>query len=290
MIHSMTGFGKAEGLITNKKISILLKSLNSKQFDLIAKLPHSFKEKELDFRKSLSSSLGRGKVELILNLESQNESTDLKINTEVFSAYHKQLKTLAGDLGEKDTDLMSTISRLPDVIESKEETLSEEEWGQIEAIIETATKRLIDYRANEGRSLEDDLKGRIAAIQALLEQIPSYEAERITNVRERLMKNLNESGQKESINKERFEQELTYYLDKFDISEEKVRLESHCNYFLECMELEEKQGKKLGFISQEIGREINTLGSKSNHLEMQKIVVQMKDELEKIKEQVLNIC
>ena len=289
MIYSMTGFGKAEGQVSDKKITIQLKSLNSKQFDLIAKLPNGFKEKEIDFRKKISASLERGKIELLLNYESIGKN-DYRINEKVFTGYYQQLKSLSKKLNEDTDELVAAVSRFPEVIESIEEDLSEEAWNKIDKILEDAIDQLIDFRRTEGKSLEKDLCGRINAILSLLDKIPSYERERIDIVKERLLKNLEDAGQKDNYNKERFEQELVYYLEKFDISEEKVRLASHCEYFLQCLKNEKSQGKKLGFISQEIGREINTLGSKSNHLEMQKLVVQMKDELEKIKEQVLNVC
>ena len=282
--------GKAEGFVSNKKIIIQLKSLNSKQFDLIVKLPNGFRERELDFRKQLSSSLGRGKVELILQCESNGENGSFSINENAFTNYYNQLSQLVRNLGEEHVDLVSTISRFPEVIENKEQEMTEEEWNQVGTVLEAAIDQLIQFRTSEGKSLEADLKKRIEAIKALLKKVIPLEEGRIINVKERLLKNLEDAGQRDNMNHERFEQELIYYLDKFDISEEKVRLESHCNYFLECLEKETNQGKKLGFISQEIGREINTLGSKSNHLEMQKLVVQMKEELEKIKEQVLNVC
>lgn len=289
MIHSMTGFGKAEGIVGGKKISVQLKSLNSKQADISIKLPNGFKEKELSYRKLLSDLIGRGKTELYFSYENQAESGAYKINAQVYKNYYQQLKQIHEELGENLSDLVSSISRLPDVIVNEEEELSDEEWRQVEQIIQAATESLIEFRKAEGKSLYNDLKSHIDNILSLLEKALAYEGERIEIVKERLNKNLEDAGQKERIDQDRFEQEMIYYLEKYDISEEKVRLRTHCNYFIESMDASAGQGKKLGFICQEIGREINTLGSKANHAEMQQLVVQMKDELEKIKEQVLNV-
>ncbi len=289
MIHSMTGFGKAEGFISNKKIIIQLKSLNSKQSDVIIKLPNSFREKELAYRKQLSDALGRGKIEMMLNYENQGENSNYVINEQVFNSYYRQLKDLSEKFGETQRDLISTITRMPDVIKSEEENLSENDWNEIENILGAAITELIKFRKTEGESLQTDLNQHIERILELLKAIITFEDERIVTVRNRLLKNFEEVGQSAKVDQDRFEQELIYYLEKYDISEEKVRLETHCNYFMDCMNKEDEQGKKLGFISQEIGREINTLGSKANHAEMQKLVVEMKDELEKIKEQVLNV-
>tara|TARA_R110000868_G_scaffold186810_3_gene429284 strand:+ start:131 stop:991 length:861 start_codon:yes stop_codon:yes gene_type:complete len=285
----MTGFGKAEGFISNKKIIIQLKSLNSKQSDVIIKLPNSFREKELAYRKQLSDALGRGKIEMMLNYENQGENSNYVINEQVFNSYYRQLKDLSEKFGETQRDLISTITRMPDVIKSEEENLSENDWNEIENILGAAITELIKFRKTEGESLQTDLNQHIERILELLKAIITFEDERIVTVRNRLLKNFEEVGQSAKVDQDRFEQELIYYLEKYDISEEKVRLETHCNYFMDCMNKEDEQGKKLGFISQEIGREINTLGSKANHAEMQKLVVEMKDELEKIKEQVLNV-
>ncbi|MEX2379456.1 MAG: YicC/YloC family endoribonuclease [Vicingaceae bacterium] len=289
MIHSMTGFGKAEGEVGGKKIVVQLKSLNSKQSDINIKLPNGFKEKELRYRKLISDLLGRGKVELFLSYENQAESGAFTINAEAYKSYYRQLKNIHQELNEELSDLVSSISRLPDVIVNEEESFSDKEWAQTEEILKQAAAELIDFRKAEGESLHKDLKSHVTNILNLLQDALKYENERIETVKERLNKNLEEAGQKEKVDQDRFEQEMIYYIEKYDISEEKVRLQTHCNYFIETMGAAAGQGKKLGFIGQEIGREINTLGSKANHAEMQQLVVQMKDELEKIKEQVLNV-
>lgn len=289
MIHSMTGFGKAEGEVSGKKIVVQLKSLNSKQSDINIKLPNGFKEKELTYRKLISDLLGRGKIEMYFSYENQVENGAYRINAEAYKNYYKQLKEIHQELDEELDDVVSSISRLPDVVVNEEESFSDEEWAQTEEILKQAAADLIDFRKTEGESLYDDLKSHVTNILNLLEDALKYEDERIEIVRERLAKNLEDAGQKEKVDQDRFEQEMIYYIEKYDISEEKVRLQTHCNYFIETMDAAAGQGKKLGFISQEIGREINTLGSKANHAEMQQLVVQMKDELEKIKEQVLNV-
>lgn len=289
MIHSMTGYGKAEGELSALKVTVQLKSLNSKQSDITIKLPSSFREKELEFRKLLSNKIGRGKIELFLTYEVQKESLNSRINEEVFNSYYHQLKSLSESLDAPKADLIATISKLPDVVGSEDVILIEEDWTKMNQLLTQAAEDLISFRKSEGESLHSDLSMHIQNIEYLLENALQFEEERSVIVKERLQKNLAEAGQKEKIDRDRFEQELIYYLEKLDISEEKVRLKTHCEYFKECMSGEAGQGKKLGFISQEIGREINTLGSKANHAEMQKLVVQMKDELEKIKEQVLNI-
>ncbi|MEQ8910388.1 MAG: YicC/YloC family endoribonuclease [Vicingaceae bacterium] len=289
MIQSMTGFGKAEGQIADKKVIIQLKSLNSKQSDINVKLPNAFKEKELPYRKQLHEKLGRGKVEMYLNYEDVSESGGYRINEKVFKAYYQQLQELETELDAKSADLSSIVSRFPEVIQTEEAELQAKEWEAVEGILGEAIQELIQFRTQEGASLQADLKSHIESILSLLQEALKYENERIEIVKQRLQKNLEESEQKEKIDQDRFEQELIFYMEKYDVSEEKVRLEAHCNYFLEVMEAKAGQGRKLGFIGQEIGREINTLGSKANHAEMQRLVVQMKDALEKIKEQVLNV-
>lgn len=289
MLQSMTGFGKAEGTISGKKIIIQLKSLNSKQSDIHTKIPNSFKEKELNYRKLISNKIGRGKVEMLLSYEDLGESGAFRINEAIFKGYYAQFQKLQAELNDQSNDLIATISRLPEVIKAEEAKLSAEDWTKIDLILEQAAEDLISFRIQEGKTLYDDLSSNIETITNLLNQALQYENERIEIVKQRLLKNLEENEQKDKVDSDRFEQEMIYYLEKYDVSEEKVRLEAHCNYFIETMNSEAGQGRKLGFISQEIGREINTLGSKANHAEMQKLVVQMKDALEKIKEQVLNV-
>ena len=289
MIQSMTGYGKSEGLLSNNKISIQLKSLNSKQSDIHIKIPNSFREKELEYRKLLSNILGRGKIELYIQYESQSESSNFKINEDAFKNYYKQLKAIKKELGDSTDDISLIISRFPEIIINEEEELTEKEWEKIEDLIQKCADNLIQFREAEGEKLYNDLKSHIDKIMSLLNEVLKYESARTQTVKERLLKNIDETVESSKVDKDRFEQELIYYMEKFDISEEKVRLKGHCDYFLECMNMASGQGRKLGFIGQEIGREINTLGSKANHGEMQKLVVQMKDEPEKIKEQVLNV-
>lgn len=289
MIHSMTGYGNAKGEVAGKKISIQLKSLNSKQADISIKLPSLFKEFELNFRKLISDALGRGKIEMYLNVEATEEKASHHINKAVFKSYYTQLKDVLSELDEKDTQIANMVVQFPEVLKNEEEELADNEQLAIEEVLNEAIIELKNFRKQEGESLFNDLKQHTQAIQSLMLEIASMENERIPIVRERLLKNLEESSQKDKIDTDRFEQELIYYTEKYDISEEKVRLGTHCNYFLEVLNAVPGQGKKLGFICQEMGREINTLGSKANHSGMQKVVVQMKDELEKIKEQVLNV-
>lgn len=289
MIQSMTGFGKAEGQLSSKKISIQLKSLNSKQADVSVKVPSSFKEKELSYRKILADELKRGKIEMYLSYEAAETESSYKIDKTLFKSFYSQLADLESQLHVKSGELFSSILKLPEVVKSNDEELAAEEWKKVETILIEAINNLIKFRLDEGKSLENDLSSHIISIESLLQEALKYESERTEIVRTRLTSNLEDISQKEKINEDRFEQEMIYYMEKYDISEEKVRLKAHCDYFKKIMLEEEGQGKKLGFISQEIGREINTLGSKANHAEMQKLVVQMKDQLEKIKEQVLNV-
>lgn len=285
----MTGFGKAEGVVANKKIVIQIKSLNSKQSDINAKLPNLFRDKELTYRKLIADGLTRGKIELTISYENLETQSTYQINGDLLKDYYRQLKTISNELGADEKGIMEVVTKFPDVLKSQIEELNPDEWKSIEAILMDAIKDINAFRAQEGLSLEADLKQQVEKINNLLHEALKFEHERIETVKERLKTNLEELEQKSSFNQERYEQELIYYIEKYDISEEKVRLQTHCDYFIACMNDEAGQGKKLGFISQEMGREINTLGSKANHAEMQKIVVEMKDALEKIKEQVLNV-
>lgn len=290
MIKSMTGFGKATGEINNKKVTVEVKSLNSKQADINLRIPSFYKEKELPLRSFINKELQRGKIELNLYVELLDGQTNYQINTVLFKKYYEDLSSIANDLNQTNqTDLMSIIAKLPDVLKSEREELDENEWNGIQAIIEKSISHLNEFRAAEGKSLEEDLKLRINNIDSLLSDVEKFDASRIENIKERINNSLNEAVGEENINKDRFEQELIYYIEKFDVTEEKTRLNTHLSYFIETINSNNSEGKKLGFIAQEIGREINTLGSKANNADLQKIVVQMKDELEKIKEQVLNI-
>lgn len=285
MIQSMTGYGKAVAEHSEKKIGVEIRSLNSKSLDLNTRLPYLYKEKELEIRKLLSENLQRGKIDFFINTESTSANKNQQINPEIIQSYMEEFRQVAPDA--TNAELLSLVMRLPDVMVFSCKELDEEEWEKTSQLIVEAVDNLNQFRTDEGQVLENELIQRIHAIEDLLVNVEPFEKERIEILRERFAKNLQEL--QTEFDQNRFEQELIYYLEKLDITEEKVRLKNHCDYFLQTLNSEESNGKKLGFISQEIGREINTLGSKSNHSEMQKIVVQMKDELEKIKEQLLNI-
>lgn len=290
MIRSMTGYGKAECLLPDKKLTIEIKSLNSKQMDTSVRLPSLFKEKELEIRQLISSSLERGKADCILYYELVEGAASGTINEPVVKNYYEQLYRISGELGLKASlELLSTVMRMPDTIRNEKPELEEEEWNVVKKGLEQALQQVNGFRHQEGKVLERDLKERIHAISDKLAQVEPYEEDRIRQIRERIGNNLVTYLKKSEVDENRLEQELIFYVEKLDISEEKVRLAHHCNYFLETMEDESPSGKKLGFISQEIGREINTLGSKANHADIQRLVVEMKDELERIKEQILNI-
>lgn len=286
----MTGYGKATGEINNKKISVEIKSLNSKQADINVRIPSFYKEKELPLRSYINKELQRGKIELNLYVELLGGQSNHEINKDLFKKYYNDLSEVAKELGQNDnTDFMSIISKMPDVLKTEREELDDNEWDEINKVIVSAVDKLNEFRASEGEALAEDLKLRISNISSLLNEVERYDASRIEAIKDRISNSLNEAVGENNVNKDRFEQELIYYIEKFDVTEEKTRLTTHLNYFLETANNPNSEGKKLGFIGQEMGREINTLGSKANNADLQKIVVQMKDELEKIKEQVLNI-
>ncbi|WGD35965.1 YicC/YloC family endoribonuclease [Olleya sp. YS] len=285
MIYSMTGYGKSVLQLPTKKITIELKSLNSKNLDLNARMPSIYREKELDLRKLIANRLVRGKVDFSIFVETTADDTSTQLNAPVVKQYMHQLRDLLNT--SDDQELLKMAVRFPDALNTVREEIDNQEWEQIESEIKSALNSLTDYRLNEGKVLEQDFNDRIKNIAALLEQVIAMDPERIEGVRERLRKGVEELREKYDEN--RFEQELVYYIEKFDITEEKVRLDNHLNYFTESINSKDSNGKKLGFIAQEIGREINTIGSKSNYAPMQQLVVQMKDELEKIKEQLLNV-
>lgn len=285
MVLSMTGFGKASNTFGNKKITVEIRSLNSKGIDINTRLPQVYREKDLELRNRASAQLVRGKVDLSVYVESEGADSGHQLNAELIKSYYGQLKALADELGDS-SNLMTAVLRFPEVLQSEREELSEDEWTALNQTLKEAMVRLTEYRAEEGRAMDQDLRGNVAFIEEQLMAIEPLETERKEAVRDRLRKNLDDL--KEKVDENRFEQELIYYLEKFDINEEKVRLRKHCSYFLSILEEEKSQGKKLGFIAQEMGREINTIGSKANHAGIQKHVVQMKDVLEQIKEQVLN--
>ena len=289
MTHSMTGYGKAVAELPNKKVTIEIKSLNSKQFDLYTRIPVIYRVKEIELRNSLSHLLERGKVDLTINVEQFAKDVSSRIDYNVLNQYKTDIEQWANDMGiSVPDDWFSVLLRLPDVMKQETEELDEEEWNIIKDTINKAVESLILFREQEGKMLENVLIEKISNIRSLLVDIATFEGERIERVKNRILEELNNLGGIE-YDKNRFEQEIIYYLEKLDINEEKTRLSHHLNYFEEILRENKSQGKKLGFITQEIGREINTLGSKSNQSGMQRIVVQMKDELEQIKEQVLNI-
>ncbi len=290
MILSMTGFGRCEFEFGNKKICVDVKSLNSKQLDIFTKLPPNYKEKEIEIRKILSKKLFRGKIDMLIYLEYSDEYLTKYISENAFNNYYDQIRSVAEKkeipLGN---EIISAILRLPEVMQSDKETLTDEEWNAVHQGIENAIDQCIEHRQVEGSVTQKDIEEKIREITQLLENISKHEEERIESIKKRIKENLNAFIAENEQDKNRYEQEIIYYLEKLDINEEKSRLKKHCDFFIETMDKDENSGKKLSFIAQEIGREINTLGSKANHAEMQKMVILMKDELEKIKEQLYNI-
>lgn len=284
MILSMTGFGRSEGIYEGRKISVEVKSLNSKSLDLNLKVPPRYREKEFEIRKSLSDKIIRGKVDFYINLEILEDSGDVKINKDLIKSYMNELKDCANDA--PNYEYLKMAVRLPDAISTKPDELNEQEWIFLQEKIEEAIAKFGDFRKTEGEILHQDLKKSLLNINNYLTEVIPFESIRMDNVKERYQKTLKDF---ENIDETRFYQELAYYTEKLDISEEKVRLTQHLKYYEDVMENEDFNGKKLGFIAQEMGREINTLGSKANHAEIQKLVVMMKDNLEKIKEQTLNV-
>lgn len=281
----MTGFGKASVQLPNKKITVEVKSLNSKNLDLNVRLPQAFREKELELRNVIAKDLERGKVDFSIFVEVTAEETSSKINAPIVLSYIEQMKNIIPNADE--TELMKMAVRMPDALKVERQEIDENEWESIQTVITEALQYINEFRNQEGAKLEVEFRNRIENIRNFMNQAVALDPERIAIVKERLRNNLVEL--QANVDENRFEQEIIYYLEKLDITEEKVRLTNHLDYFIETIEGSEANGRKLGFISQEMGREINTMGSKSNHSEMQKLVVQMKDELEKIKEQVLNV-
>jgi uncharacterized protein (TIGR00255 family) len=285
MILSMTGFGKASLQLETKKITVEVKSLNSKGLDLNTRMPSVYRENELALRNLLALKLERGKVDFSLYVEVTGEETSSKINAPIVKAYMAQMKAILPDANE--TELMKMAVRMPDTMKTEREEIDPNEWKQIQIVIDEAIENMLSFRKSEGASLEKEFTLRIENIRNYMNQALVLDPERVNNIKERLQTAIDEL--KVNVDTNRFEQELIYYLEKLDITEEKVRLTNHLDYFLQTLNGSEANGRKLGFITQEMGREINTMGSKSNHAEMQKLVVMMKDELEKIKEQVLNV-
>jgi uncharacterized protein (TIGR00255 family) len=289
MLVSMTGFGRAVTEYKNKKISIDVKSLNSKTADINTRIPGYYKEKELEIRRLLSQELQRGKIDFCMFVELSGSENSNQFNVELILNYYNQLKDICTNnsipIGE---ETISSIIRMPDVLKNNSEDLDDDEW---EIVLQTANKAIAscnEFRKNEGTIIESDIIKNIESIVSLLNSVPQYESERIETIRERLRQSLQEISVNNTTDSNRYEQEVIFYLEKLDVNEEKVRLRKHCEYFIETLNADDYSGKKLGFIAQEIGREINTLGSKAHHVEIQKLVVMMKDELEKIKELLLN--
>jgi len=287
---SMTGFGKATKEIPGKKITVEIRSLNSKQLDLNLRMPYLYKEKELELRTEIGKQLERGKVDISIYTESTEETTPTSLNKTLAKAYYNELKSLSQELNESNDNLLSIAVKMPDVLKAERETieLDEVEWKEVKEAVNKGIDAFQKFRDDEGKILQNELNNRISTIAQLLNEVLNLDAARVTTIKNRIKNNLEEVIDINKIDQNRFEQELIYYIEKLDITEEKLRLKTHLDYFVETMK-EPAAGRKLGFISQEIGREINTIGSKANDAAIQKLVVQMKDELEKIKEQLLNV-
>jgi len=290
MIKSMTGYGKAEQTVEKKKITIELRAVNSKALDITMKIPPAYRERENLLRNELFRVVQRGKLDVLVTVASQEAAPTAQINQALFITYYQQLEELLHNVGSSAAEggVAQAILRLPDVLETAAAEISETEWNALLECLQKALATFDAFRSNEGAALMKDILSHVSLIATLLDEVPRYEAQRIETIRTRIETNLNNLLKDAGFDKNRFEQELIYYLEKIDITEEKTRLRQHCEHFLETAK-EEAAGRKLGFISQEMGREINTLGSKANHTDIQRIVVQMKDELEKIKEQLLNV-
>lgn len=286
----MTGFGKSVTEIPGKKVTVEVRSLNSKALDLNLRLPYIYKEKELGLRSDISKQIERGKIDLTVFTESNQEILPVAINKTLAKTYYRELKALSEELNESSTNLLSLIMKMPEVMKAEREVveLDEAEWQQVKSGVDKAIEEFQKFRSDEGRILANEFQMRIGIIYGLLADVVKMDGSRVENVRTRIKNNIAEFVEKEKIDQNRFEQELIYYIEKLDITEEKLRLKTHLDYFTNTLQ-EPSSGRKLGFISQEIGREINTIGSKANDAAVQKLVVQMKDELEKIKEQLLNV-
>jgi uncharacterized protein (TIGR00255 family) len=289
-MKSMTGFGKATSEIPGKKVTVEVRSLNSKQLDLNLRLPYLYKEKDLELRADISKQIERGKVDISVFTESTLDILPVSINKKLAKTYYNELKSLSEELDEVNPNLLALVVKMPDVMKAEREILEldEEEWTQVKTTVDKAIEAFQKFRSDEGSTLSNEFSNRIGLIDKLLAEVIIMDAPRVENIRTRIKNSLAEAIEKEKIDQNRFEQELIYYIEKLDITEEKLRLKTHIDYFINTMN-EPSSGRKLGFITQEIGREINTIGSKANDATVQKLVVQMKDELEKIKEQLLNV-
>ncbi|MAD97499.1 MAG: YicC family protein [Flavobacteriaceae bacterium] len=285
----MTGYGKKTIQLSTKKITLELKSLNSKNLDLNVRIPGYYKEKELEVRKTISTHLKRGKIDFSIYVEMTADESLTSINSALVKDYMQQLRNIVQSGNTNDVELLQMAVRMPDALRTEREELDEEEWKIISEGINEVISKLIEYRTEEGKAMEADFKNRVSTIKSLLEKVISLDEERLQGIRTRLENTVEEIRAKNQLDRNRFEQEVLFYLEKLDINEEKVRLRSHLEYFEKTLDTPESNGKKLGFITQEMGREINTTGAKANFAPMQKVVIQMKNELEQIKEQVLNV-
>ena len=290
MLYSMTGFGRAEGMVNGRQVVVEIKALNGKQFDISTKLPPILRSYELDVRNMLAGILLRGTIDLTINVKQEGAAKPMVVNTALALFYYQGMKQIAEKIGLPEDNIISTLMRMPEVVAPETDIVSENEWLVIKEVVANAANDLMQHRLHEGAAMLKDISHRIATIEALLEKVPTLEAERMERVRTRITQWLDEQVGKDKMDNNRFEQEMIYYLERMDFTEEKTRLKQHCHYFTNATtENDMAIGRKLNFILQEIGREINTLGSKANHAEIQQIVINMKDELEKAKEQVLNI-
>ena len=285
----MTGYGRVTHTYGDKTISIELRSLNSKYTDIRARIPQNYKEKEPELRRIITDKVHRGKIELVIDVQSAQGDDEYGLNPALFRKYHRELKSLSEELGIENRDMLQAILRIPNVITTAADTIDEEEWKEVLKALDIAINKFGQYRNSEGKAMEEDMITRVDNISGFLHQLDPHEEERIDRLRQRVYKNLEEYVGKNKVDENRFEQEILYYLEKIDITEEKVRLDQHCKYYKEELAKPTPlKGRKLSFISQEMGREINTMGAKANSSDIQRLVVGMKDELEKIKEQVAN--
>ncbi len=289
MVKSMTGYGMAKGPVGGQQVTVEIRSLNSKFLELNMRLPGAFRDRELELRSDLSRQLERGKADMQISIENSDVTKRSSINREVFNSWLQELRQLAGENNLKEDSILDIIMRQPTVLNNDKQEVDEDQWKQLKALVAQALEQFNGFRLMEGKVLENDLRGRITAITGAMPIMEQQEQARIDAVRKRLTNALNDLKEQMTVDQNRFEQELIYYIEKLDISEEKVRLRSHCEYFLQTLSSPEANGKKLGFIAQEIGREINTMGAKANDATMQRTVVEMKDELEKLKEQLANV-
>ncbi len=289
MVRSMTGYGNAKGLVGNQNVTVEIRSLNSKFLELNLRMPMQFRDRELELRSDLSKQLERGKADLSISFESNELAKRSSVNKEIFNAYYEELSALGKEYHLSDVNLLDCILKLPAVMNAERQESDDDQWKELKVVIAAALDRFNAFRDNEGAALSKDITMRVDTISNCIPQLEEFETKRVEGVRAKISKAINELIEQTSIDRNRFEQELIYYIEKLDISEEKVRLRSHCEYFVQTIANPEANGKKLGFITQEIGREINTIGAKANDAPMQRIVVEMKDELEKLKEQLANV-